>query len=502
MCHRQRPRRRLDRRTPTALVHGRGHHLRRSRRGPRWGAGRRGFRQPRRCGGASALGPEQPGRLVAVERVLVVIGRPCVARWVGWAVLDPQRHAGAGLLGARPAAARRRRLDGRGQLARVARRGGVEERDLLLRQLGLTGLLLVEPVHHFERARHPGAVLIRHREVLGGVDPDHGGLGAVELGARLRHGRVLAGHPLDLGRRVDDLGQLGRRIADRDVERVAQRAQLGAQLSGGRTVARRGRQRRHDQLVDVVAEPGVDLARSPDLGVAHRAQRLEVAEPGEQPPVGHQLPQQHADREHVAAWIEVFVARLLRRDIGELAAHRAVPGRLVLGALGDAEIGELDLAGARYQHVRGRHVAVNQRHRLAVRRARRVRVLERLADLGADVEREVERDPAAPALDAALDPAKILAVDVLHHQEVLAIVAQAHVEDLHDVAVLEQREHLGLGDQQLDEALVLREVRQDPLDRHGLLEAAGRDGFAAKDLGHSADADAVEQLVPSHEVRA
>ena len=102
------------------------------------------------------------------------------------------------------------------------------------------------------------------------------------------------------------------------------------------------------------------------------------------------------------------------------------------------------------------------------------------------------------ASSAALHGAEILAVDVLHDEEVLAVVAEADVEDLHDVAVLEQRQHLRLGDQQLDEPLVLREVRQDPLDRHGLLEAAGGHGLAAEDLRHAADADAVEQLVSRH----
>jgi hypothetical protein len=74
------------------------------------------------------------------------------------------------------------------------------------------------------------------------------------------------------------------------------------------------------------------------------------------------------------------------------------------------------------------------------------------------------------------------AVDELHHQEVLAVVAHADVEDLDDVAVAQDRHDLRLGDQQLDEARVARQVRQDPLDRDRLLEAAGGGGLAPKDL--------------------
>ena len=127
-----------------------------------------------------------------------------------------------------------------------------------------------------------------------------------------------------------------------------------------------------------------------------------------------------------------------------------------------------------------------------------MRVLERLADLGADVEAQVERNPPALGLDAALHGTEILAVDVLHDQEVLRVVTEADVEDLDDVAMLEEGEDLGLCDQELDEALVLREVGKDALDRNGLLEAAGGHGLAAEDFRHAADADTVEQLVTRH----
>ena len=119
-------------------------------------------------------------------------------------------------------------------------------------------------------------------------------------------------------------------------------------------------------------------------------------------------------------------------------------------------------------------------------------MLERLAHLGADVQPQVHRQEPPLGLEPGLDPAEVEPFDELDHQEVLAVVAQADVEDLHDVAVAQHRQHLGLGDQQLDEALVLAQVREDPLDRDGLLESSGGERATAEDLGHAAYPDAIE----------
>ncbi|MBE7451045.1 MAG: serine hydrolase [Kofleriaceae bacterium] len=69
-------------------------------------------------------------------------------------------------------------------------------------------------------------------------------------------------------------------------------------------------------------------------------------------------------------------------------------------------------------------------------------------------------------------------------QEVLAVVADADVEDLDDVAVAQRRRHLGLGDEAArdGEAAVLAEVGQDALDRDRL---PGRGGAGTPCRGRS-----------------
>ncbi len=62
--------------------------------------------------------------------------------------------------------------------------------------------------------------------------------------------------------------------------------------------------------------------------------------------------------------------------------------------------------------------------------------------------------------------------------------------------------HLGLVDEHVDELLVLREVRQDPLDRHDLLEALDAFALGLEHLRHAADRHAVDQLVGAEAVVA
>src|SRR5437879_3781519 len=76
-------------------------------------------------------------------------------------------------------------------------------------------------------------------------------------------------------------------------------------------------------------------------------------------------------------------------------------------------------------------------------------------DRDADVDRRRPGDLARVAQDAT----DIASVDVLHRDEVLRTDA-AELVDLDDVDVVQERRELGLAHERLDEARVLREVRQ------------------------------------------
>ena len=84
----------------------------------------------------------------------------------------------------------------------------------------------------------------------------------------------------------------------------------------------------------------------------------------------------------------VGAQRLLGRHVRDLALDDAGGGLLALALrLGDAEVGQLDLALLADEDVVRADVAVDDAQRLAVARLG-VRVGERAADLGDDVERQ------------------------------------------------------------------------------------------------------------------
>ena len=82
------------------------------------------------------------------------------------------------------------------------------------------------------------------------------------------------------------------------------------------------------------------------------------------------------------------------------------------------------------------------------------------------------------------DAAQVPAVDVLEGDEV-AVVDFAEVEDLGDVGVLQLHRDLRLVDEHRDELFVLRDARQDALERDDALEALDADGLGLEYLGHA-----------------
>ena len=137
-----------------------------------------------------------------------------------------------------------------------------------------------------------------------------------------------------------------------------------------------------------------------------------------------------------------------------------VIARLLGERLGDAEVGELDVAFARAQQVAGLDVAVHDA--VAVRVVQPAQACATIASASA-----TSSSPASRRISAHDWP-----VDVLHDDVVAAGgLVEAEVEDLDDVGVHEPGGGQRLAPEARDELAVVGQVLGEQLDRHVALQA-------------------------------
>ena len=146
--------------------------------------------------------------------------------------------------------------------------------------------------------------------------------------------------------------------------------------------------------------------------------------------------------------------------------------------LGEAEVEHLRLAPPRDENIRRLDVAMHD--------AAGVRSLERVGDFQAEIEHALERQRARR--DLVLQR---LAVEQLHHDEVLAVVL-ADVVDRADVRMVQRRGDARLAPEAFERLGVRGQIARQELQRDLTAEP---DVFRAVDDAHAAAADAFENPV-------
>ena len=296
-----------------------------------------------------------------------------------------------------------------------------------------------------------------------------------DAGARAGDARVLADQPAEIDRAVaiarpasDQLERgLGRLDAQGRVgleQALARARELGRDARGQGRVLARERHRVEVALVASLAE----LVAAEQL-VKHRSDRVEIDGRLARAP-----------------------AQLLGRHVAQLALHVQTRG-LFVGQPRDAEVGQLDLARDRAEHVLRRDVAMHDGRRAAVV-MERVGIGEAAQDLADHVGGHLGREALALGQEVAREFGQVEPVDPLHDHEALALDL-ADVEHLDDVGVGQQHREPGLFDEHLAVAGVVGDVLGQQLDRHGFARPTHRWPAPHPDLGHSAGSDLAQQLV-------
>jgi hypothetical protein len=137
----------------------------------------------------------------------------------------------------------------------------------------------------------------------------------------------------------------------------------------------------------------------------------------------------------------------------------------------------------------------------AVRTALLVRVMQPRGRGTGDRQHVLERDQLVAPADRSEERPRILTVDVLHREEVLAVVA-TDVGDRHDVVVMERRGDPRLVEEHRDVALIARRVGADPLEHDMALEPFDPDSPREQHLRHPAVCEVLDDLVASESLHS
>ena len=231
---------------------------------------------------------------------------------------------------------------------------------------------------------------------------------------------------------------------------------------------------------DVRSDGRDERRRGRDAG--HRHGRRAVALPGA--PAREELVQHDAQAVDVGRLGRLLAERLLRAEVVDRAERHAGQRQAGVGpGAGDPEVGDLDAAVGRDEHVARLHVAVDD--------PAGVRGGEGVGDLRGQARRLAGRERAV----AGEERRDVLAVHELH-DDVRAVGVGAEVVDADDVRVAQGRGGLGLLPEPRDEGRIAAVLGVEDLDRD-LAAQLGVGGTV--DRRHAALAQELDEPIPAAE---
>jgi hypothetical protein len=167
----------------------------------------------------------------------------------------------------------------------------------------------------------------------------------------------------------------------------------------------------------------------------------------------------------------------------------------------DAEIDQLDRSIESQDEVRWRDVAVNDPERRTVDVEPLVRVVQARRGGTDDRQPQIEREPHAPRGRGLEDRAHRLAVDVLHRQEVRAIVRASELEHLSDVLVVQRSDEASLVEKHRHVLGVVAACRRQRLEDDVAREPTRAGCSGEVHARHPTRREMTDQLVPTERVR-
>ena len=264
---------------------------------------------------------------------------------------------------------------------------------------------------------------------------------------------------------------------------------------------RLGRERAQDHALELLGKAAQQRGRRSDLALEHGVHHLVVAVAAEGTLTRRRFVEHAAEREDVAPAIHTGARDLLGRHVSDLALElpRARGFVELSERLRHAEVGHLRGAVGGEQDVVRREVAMHDAERAPVLVGQLVGGMKARAGIRDDT-RDHARVDCLGLPRSAKHACERVSAHPLHRQIEGALLLSELV-DLADVWMVNTRGDPRLVQEHALELGLLREVRQDRLQRDQLLEATLAVEARRPYASHPATSDGHEQLVPA-EARA
>ncbi len=251
----------------------------------------------------------------------------------------------------------------------------------------------------------------------------------------------------------------------------------------------------HHQIVDAARQRWIDGGGRRRIEAHDRGERLVVGAALERADVRDHLVEDDAEREQIAALIELVRLTLLGRQVRDLAHDRPGLGlRVAVARFRDAEVEDLHGAVEADHQVRRRDVAMDDVERLAVDADAFVRVRESGARARRDGERDMQRHALAQSTRSRQHVENVFAVDELHRVEE-RVTDLTEVEDLRDVRVLQLRREARFVEEHRDPPRIVIALGTDAFEHDVPLETRESVRARQEDFGHASLRQTSEQLV-------
>jgi hypothetical protein len=250
-----------------------------------------------------------------------------------------------------------------------------------------------------------------------------------------------------------------------------------------------------DDVFEFLGDVGIEEGGGADLNFADFFEGGEITGAEKEAFEGEEFVEDDAEGEDIAATVELATADLLGAHVAEFSFQDTyLSGARFPMGLRDAEVDQLDLAFVAYQNILRAYVAVDDAQFLTLLVALVVRIVKPLTETHYEVTNHRNAKFFIKFNGVIVDRLQVAPRHILKGNKI-AFIDLTEIKNLSDVGVVKLNRDLGLIDKHVNKFFILRDRREDSLDRDEALETLNTKRLGFEDLSHAARVDLFKQII-------